>query len=246
MNAAKEISHGKSKKTTRLVNNTQRQIALVAGFGLLLMIISILLAEVVALADIIIDGDAARTIDNIINHQNQYRFGIVAYLGVAILDLVVAWAFYEFLKPAKNRLSLLAAWSRLVYTVILVIALINVYNVLQLLGNAGYLSAFNTTEIQAQVMLLLSTFRDTWDVGYIFFGIHLALLGVVAFRSGFIPKLIGIILLAAGISYLVDYIGLLLSPDLDLSVSFIFGWGELLFMFWLLFWGGKTQLPAIE
>jgi len=230
------------EKTTIIANKQQRQFALVAGFGLLLMIISIMLAEVVAMADIIVDGSTAVTVDNIINNQSRFRFGIVAYLGVAILDLVVAWAFYGFLKPAKDNLSLLAAWSRLVYTIILGIALINLSSVFQLLGNADYLSAFETPEIQAQVMLLLNAFRDTWDVGYIFFGIHLFLLGIVAFRSGFIPKVIGIILILAGISYLIDYLGWMLFPNLSLGVSFIFGYGELIFMVWLLIWGGKKEL----
>lgn len=235
-----------SKQAPRLVNNPQRHIAFVAGFGLLLMTVAIILAEVVAMADIIVDGDAAATVNNIIANQGRFRFGIVAYLAVAILDLVVAWALYVFLKPAKNSMALLAAWSRLVYTIILGIALVNVYSVFQLLGNAGYLSVFEIAEIEAQVMLLLNAFRDTWDVGYVFFGIHLALLGIVAYRSGFIPKVFGILLLVGGISYLVDYLGLLLFPDFNLRVSFVFGWGEAIFMFWLLIWGGKTKLPISE
>lgn len=220
--------------------------ALIAGFSLLLMVVSFMLADMVAMSDIIVDGDAATTASNILTNQGRFRFGIVAYLTVTILDLVVAWALYVFLKPAKDSLSLLAAWSRLVYTIFFGIALVNVYSVFQLLGNAGYLSVFETPDIQAQVMLSLNAFRDTWDVGYIFFGLHLTLLGIVAYRSGFIPKVIGLLLLVAGVSYLIDYIGLLLFPDLGLSLSIIFGWGELIFMFWLLIRGGKTKLPASE
>jgi len=230
------------KKTASIAAIHHRRVALIAGFGLLLMTISIMLAEVVAMGDIIVDGDAAVTVENIINNQSRFRFGIVAYLGVVILDLVVAWAFYEFLKPAKDNLSLLAAWSRLVYTIIFGIALVNVYSIFQLLGNADYLSAFETPQIQAQVMLLLDAFRDTWDVAFIFFGIHLFLLGIVTFRSGFIPKVIGIILLLAGISYLIDYLGWMLFPNLGLGASFIFGYGEAIFMVWLLIWGGKKEL----
>jgi len=210
------------------------------------MVVSIILAEAVAMAGIIVDGNAAATVNNILANQGRFRVGIVAHLTVIILDLVVAWALYVFLKPAKDSLSLLAAWSRLVYTIIYGIALVNVYSVFQLLGDAGYLSVFETPEIQAQVMLSLNAFRDTWDVGYIFFGIHLTLLGIVAYRSGFIPKVLGILLLIAGLSYLIDYFGLLLFPDLGLGLSFIFGWGELIFMFWLLIRGGKAELPASE
>jgi hypothetical protein len=234
------------KKTARIDNNAHRRIALVAGFGLLLMTVSIILAEAVAMAGIIVDGDAAATVDNILTNQGRFRFGIVAHLTVVLLDLVVAWALYVFLKPAKDNLSLLTAWSRLVYTIIYGIALVNLYSVFQLLGNAGYLSVFEIPEIQAQVMLALNAFRDTWDVGYIFFGLHLTLLGIVAFRSGFIPKVFSIILLIAGVSYLIDYFALLLFPNLGLGISFIFGWGELIFMFWLLIRGGKAELPTSE
>jgi hypothetical protein len=233
-------------KTASIAGKHPRQMALIAGFGLLLMTVSIILAEVVAMAGIIIDGDAAATAQNILANQGRFRFGIVGHLIVILLDLAVAWALYVFLKPANKDMSLLAAWSRLVYTVIYAMALVNLYSVFQLLGSADYLSAFGAPEIQAQVMLLLEAFHDTWDVGYIFFGLHLALLGIVAFRSGFVPKIIGVILLLAGFSYLVDYFGLLLFPDLDLGLSFIFGYGELVFMLWLLIWGGKTERPTSE
>jgi len=232
------------KKSKGIANKYQRQIALVAGFGLLLMTVSIILAEVVAMAGIIVEGDATASVENILAHQSRFRFGIVAYLGVVILDLVVAWAFYVFLKPAKDNLSLLAAWSRLVYTIILGMALVNLYNVFQLLGNADYLSAFEAPQIQTQVMLLLNAFRDTWDIGYIFFGLHLTFLGIVAYKSGFVPKVFGILLLVAGISYLIDYVSLLLFPELGLGLSFIFGYGEVIFMFWLLIRGGKSELPT--
>jgi hypothetical protein len=234
------------KRTVRINQNSHRQIALIAGFGLLLMVVAIMLAEVVAMADIIVDDNAASTVNNILNNQGRFRFGIVAHMAVIILDLVVAWALYVFLKPAKVNLSLLAAWSRVVYTIIYGIALVNVYSVFQLLGNSVYLSVFETPEIQAQVMLSLNAFRDTWDVGFIFFGLHLSLLGIVAFRSYFIPKVFGILLLIAGVSYLIDYFGLLLFPQLELGLSTILGWGELIFMFWLLIRGGKTELSASE
>jgi hypothetical protein len=207
------------------------------------MTVTIILAQVVFMADIIIDGDATVTVENILANQSRFRFGIFGHLIVIILDLVVAWALYVFLKPAKDDLSLLTAWSRVVYTIIYGIALVNLYSVFQLLGDGGYLSAFEGPKIQAQVMLAIKAFEDTWNVGYIFFGLHLTLLGIVAFRSGFIPKIFGIILLLAGVSYLIDYSALILLPNLGLGISFIFGWGELIFMFWLLIRGGKADLP---
>lgn len=232
-------------KMTSSSNTQQRRFALISGFGLLLMTVFIILAEVVALAGIVVEGDAAQTTANILANQRRFRIGMAAFLGVAFLDLVVAWAFYIFLKPARDHLSRLAAWSRLVYTIILIFAIINLSSILQLLGSADYLAVYEGPQHQAQVMHLINTFRDTWDVGYIFFGIHLLVLGVVVFRSGFCPKLIGLFLTAAGVSYLVDYLGWMLFPHLKLGLSYIFGYGELIFMLWLLVWGGKkNQTPA--
>jgi hypothetical protein len=224
------------------VNMSHRRIALIAGFGLLMMTVTIILVQVVAMAGIIVEGDAAATVENILTNQSRFRFGIAGHLIVVILDLVVAWALFVFLKQAQDELSLLAAWSRVVYTIIYGIALVNLYSIFQLLGDGGYLTAFDGAQIKAQVMLAIKAFEDTWDVGYIFFGLHLTLLGVVAFRSGFIPKVIGVILVAAGVSYLVDYLALILFPQLGLGISFIFGWGELIFMLWLIIWGGKKEL----
>lgn len=237
-------NEGSLSTPSSFTRKSHRQIALIAGFGLLLMTISIMLAQAVAMASIVVDGDAAATVNNILANQSLFRIGIVGHLIVVILDLVVAWAFFVFLLPAKDNLSLLAAWFRVVYTIIFGIAVVSLYSASQLLGNAEYLSIFGASEMQTRVMLSLEAFGDTWDVGYIFFGLHLALLGVVAFRSGFVPKVFGIILGIGGLSYLVDYVCLILFPDLGLETSLLFGWGEVIFMLWLLIRGGKSELPV--
>jgi hypothetical protein len=227
-----------------LTGSSQRQIALVAGFGLLLMTVSILLADALALNNLIVPGNAAATANNIISNESQFRFGVFCYLIVIILDLIVAWAFYVFLKPLNDSLSLLAAWSRLVYTTIFGIALVNYYSVVQLLSNADYLSAFETTDLHAQVRLSLKAFRDGWDVGFVFFGLHLAFLGYVLFKSSSIPKWLGILVFIGGVSYLIDYCGQILLVNFNPIASMIFGWGEAIFMLWLIFRGGKQKKSA--
>jgi hypothetical protein len=115
----------------------------------------------------------------------------------ALLDIVVAWALYILLKPVNKSLSLLTAWLRIVYAAILGIALVNLTNVIQLLSGAGYLVAIETNQLNAQVMLSLNTFNDGWNVGMVIFGFHLLLLGYLVFKSGFIPKFIGILIIIA-------------------------------------------------
>ena len=216
--------------------------AIVAGYGLLIMTIFYISSDFFIFQSIIVPGDATRTANNIIAKGMLFRIGICSFLIVIVCDVVVAWALYVFLKPVTRSLSLLAAWFRLVYSTIFAIALINYFNILQLLSGSDYLTAFEPTHLHAQVMLSINAFSDGWAIGFVFFGLHLTLLGYLVFRSGYIPRIFGILLILAGFSYLIDYFGKFLFPDYDLNIATFTGWGELLFMFWLLFKGGKTTL----
>jgi len=222
-----------------LTGGSQRQIALVAGFALLLQIVFVIFAEALVMAKIIVPGAAAATASNIMAHEAQFRFGVFCYLMLTGFDLVAAWALYVFLKPLKNPLNLLAAWSRFAYTIFLGLALVNYYGLVQLLGQTDLVSRLDPAGLQAQVMLSLNAFRNVWDVGYVFFGLHLLLLGIVLFQSRSIPKWLGILVLLGGASYLIDYGGKIILVNFKPFASLIFGFDEAIFMVWLLFWGGK-------
>jgi hypothetical protein len=126
-----------------------------------------------------------------------------------------------------------------VYACIFGIALHNLFSVLLLLGNADYLKVFEIDQLHAQVMLSLNAFSDGWDIGIVFFGLHLALLGYLVFKSVYIPKILGILLIIASLGYLVDAFGKFLLPNYGATIAMFTFIGELLFMFWLLFKGSK-------
>jgi hypothetical protein len=158
---------------------------------------------------------------------------------VAILDVVVAWALYFFLKPVNKSLSLLAAWFRIVYAAIFVSALNNLLMVLQLLNGSDYLNAFETNQLYAQVMVSLNAFTDGWNMGLAIFGLHLFVIGYLVFKSGYLPKFLGILVVIAGLGYLIDNVGKLLSPNYNLSIAIFTFIGEVVLIFWLLWRGIK-------
>ena len=80
-------------------------------------------------------------------------------------------------------------------------------------------------------------------MGLVFFGLHLALLGYLILKSDYIPRLLGAVLIIAGLAYLVDNFGRLLLPGYDLGLATFVGWGELLLVPWLLV-KGMSVLPA--
>lgn len=221
-----------------------RQAALAAGFGLLLMLIPGPFANFFVLDSLIVPGDATTTTANILANQSLFRLGVNSLIFVIILDVVVAWALYVFLKPVNRSISLLAAWFRLVFLTIFGIALVNLLSALLLVSGTDFLRVFEPDHLGAQVMQYLSAFRYGENIAYVFFGLHLLIVGYLVFKldySGFIPKILGILLIIAGLGYFIDSFGKLLSPSYDMNLAFFTFIGEVLFMLWLLFKGGKDQ-----
>ena len=230
--------------TNRNADISLRKAAIVAGFGLLIMSILAAFANFYVLPSLIVPGDAATTANNIMANELLFRIGICSFIIVIVLDVVVAWALYVLLKPVNKSLSLLAAWFRLVYATIFGIALANLFNVLRLLSDADYLTVFEIDQLYAQVMLSLNAFSDGWQIGYVFFGLHLCVLGYLVFKSGYIPKILGVLLIIAGLGYLIDSYAIFLLPNYEATIGYVTFIGEVLFMLWLLIKGAK--IPELK
>ena len=112
------------------VNNTKefgglsiRNAALIAGFGLLVMTICAPLAHFYFMAQSIVLDDAAATTENLQGNGNPYLIGVVLLFITYVMDVIVAWSLYWYLRPDQTALALLVAWARLVYTAVAVIGL---------------------------------------------------------------------------------------------------------------------------
>jgi hypothetical protein len=233
-------------QTAQFTDVSPRTAATVAGLGLLLMAILAPFANFYALGNMVVANDAKATADNIAASNGLFRSGIACFLVVAVLDVIVAWALYVLLEPVNKNLSLLAAWFRVVYAAVFTITLMPLLAVLHLLSGAESLKGLETNQLNAQVLLSLSAFKSGWDLGLVIFGFHLLALGYLIFKSGFIPKWLGILVGIAGVGYLVDSFGKILIPDYNITVAMFTFVGEFLLIFWLLWKGikGVVQQPA--
>ena len=227
-------------------NPSLRKAALIAGAGLLAMTICAVGAIVFIFERLIVPSDAGATVNNILAGEMQFRIGVTGLFVVAVLDVVVAWALYVFLEPANKNLSLLAAWFRLVYSAILGVALFGYANVLRLLGGTHYMQAVETGQLHADVMLSIKVFEDGWAIGLVFFGIHLVILGYLVFKSGYVPRILGVVLAFGGAAYLTDSFVRFLLPHRTIDLAAFVGWGELLFMLWLLYKGLKAPNTSLN
>jgi len=185
--------------------------------------------------------DSATTASNISSNESLFRLGIFGFIIVIICDILVSWSLYVLLKPVNHSLSLLMGWWRLVYSTIFAVALVNYLDILHLLGESGLSASMDTAQLSTKVKLSVKAFSDLWTIGFIFFGLHLTFLGYLVSKAGYIPKIIGILVLIAGISYLIDYSVKVLFPDSSPDVSLYAGWFELILMLWLLIKGNKVS-----
>ncbi len=214
-----------------------RNAALTAGFGLLLMVLTAPVAEMYLLPNLVDFKDASATYQNLMENRQVFITVIFLYMTTFFADVIVAWALYIFFKPFNQALSLLTAWFRLVYTVLAIYGLFNLLKVLELMDMASEMDASISAEVSSQLMFYLKSFGSEWGIAFVFFGIYLGLLGYLAYKAKYVPKIIGILLLIAGIGYFVSSLKPYFFPQLDTSFVMITFIGELVFMVWLLISG---------
>lgn len=235
---------GRRRLTEHVAAVSQRRSALIAAWAVIAMTLAYFAGDWMTFGTLVVPGDAAATFARIEASQALFSAGILCFLVVLILDVVVAWALHIFFKPVNRDVSRLAAWLRLVYAAMLGMALPNLVEVQTLVRGAGGARLVDPALWRAQVMLSLEAFHDVWALGLIVFGLHLLTLGYLALCSSFVPKILGVLLLAAGLGFVAEHAGRLLADDFDVAVSTFVGWGELVFVFWLLVRGGRVRAPA--
>lgn len=197
-------------------------------------------------AGLIVPGDAAATADNIMASEWLFRLGFVSDLIAFLCDAAIAVLFYVLLKSAGKTLSLMAASFRLLaHPAIASINLLNHFAAILLLGGAGYLTFFDPAELQALAMLALDAHGYGYLIGGAFFGVHCLLLGYLLVKSTLFPRLLGRLMMIAGVGYLVESFGKFLFP----AYAEAFTWAvavpaavaEISLAVWLLWKGVKIK-----
>ncbi len=221
------------------VNSIQRT-ARIAGVLYLIITVAAAIAHFYVPSNIIVPGDAAATVNNIMNNEALFRLGgIGSELIVLLSEIVLSVVLYVLLKPVNKTLSLLAAVSRLAMTTIHGLNLINYFFVLLLLGGS-YSTVFAAGQLQALVTLFLDAHSYGFTIGIAFLTIHVFILGYLIFKSGYFPKILGILFIAAAFGYLIDSFALLLSTTYETTPAYIaltIAISEIAFPVWLLIKG---------
>ena len=188
-------------------------------------------------------GDAAATANNIMASEWLFRSGIASDSVVFLIEIVVTVLLYALLRQVNKTLSLVAAFSRLAMAVIQGINLLNHFTVLLLLGGAGYLTVFEPDQLHALASLFLNVHEYGALIWSTFFGLHLFFLGYLVFKSGYIPRILGVLLIIASLCYLIQSFGNILLPKYE-EIFAWFGYLSIIetaFPLWLLIKGVNVE-----
>ena len=199
--------------TTKEEMNSIQKNAKVAGVLYLLIAVLAGFVHFYVPGKLFVSGDAATTASNIMASQALFRMSISSELIILLSEIVLSVLLYVLLKPVNKTLSLMAAFSRLAMTVIQGINLLNYFFVLLLLSGAGYLTVFAPDQLDTLALLFLNAHADAILIWGLFFSLHLFLYGYLVYKSGYIPRLIGVLLIIASLSYLLQGFGNILFPQ---------------------------------
>jgi hypothetical protein len=191
--------------------------------------------------DLIVPGDAAATASNIIASKSVFTLSVVMDLIVQVVFIFLVLYLFKLLKPVhKNQ-----AWVMVVLFLVSVpIAMLNAVNhfaALLLSSGANFLTAFPVDQLHALVPFFLELNEYGIYIAYIFWGLWLFPLGYLVFKSGFLPKIIGIYLMISCFGYLIDFVTFFFIPNFGVSINMFTGWAELVLCVWLLIKGVNVE-----
>jgi hypothetical protein len=188
--------------------------------------------------------DAQVTVDHMMTRASQFRIGFVISLFSVVFFLLAAWYLYVLLKSVNKDIALLFLLLNLAGFVVWCLSLLDLFAGLLLLSGADYLKVFQPDQLQALAMLFVNLYKNGYIVAQIPYGFWLFPLGYLVFKSKYLPKIIGILLIADGFGLLIVVCQRFLLPGYEgistpfMVVSFI---AEISLTLWLLIKGVKDQ-----
>ena len=208
-------------------------LARIAGAFYLIIFACAVFAYMYVRGQVIFPQDMARTATNLVAHEHLYRWGFSAAVVVVISNLPMGVFLFELLKVVNPRLALLALVSITISTTIEAVNLFNYIQPLFVVTLPEYARAFNPAELQALARGPIRLFGYTFSVSLTFFGVFCTLTGYLIYRSKFLPRIIGALMMAAGVCYWIDSFVLFLAlPEVPYLLRFTFV-SELSLALWL-------------
>lgn len=227
--------------------HSTKKTARVAGVLYLLVVIVGTYAVIYVPGKLFVSGNSAATANNILANQTLFRSYIVAWLVSEFFFIALALVLYRLLKGVNQQRAAFTLLLALLGAPLAFISAMNRVVTLAFLNGAEFLTMFDKPQRDAIAMLFFNLDQQSTVIYQIFWGLWLIPLGLLVFRSGFLPRILGGWLIINGFTYQVIVITGLLSPPHMETVTGLATpalLGELAFTLWLLIMGARAQTAA--
>lgn len=225
------------------MNDVVKQ-ARVAGLLYLAIIVLGVWSDGVVRSGIVVAGNASETAANIVAQAGSFQASLVADSLMVLCDVALAILLFVLLRPVSKVLAMMAAAFRLVQSAVLGINLLNQHLAALLLTAPGLSTTLDPAARDALVLMFAEAQGYGYDLGLLFFGVNCVLTGVLVFKSGFLPRSIGVLVAASGPVYLVGSYLSLLAPAAagKFEMAYVLPLvAELAFCLWLLIKGVDVE-----
>ena len=225
----------------RITERSPRSLARLAGVFQLLEAVTATFGQVIVPGRLVVSGNAAATTANILGHERLIWCGFASCLIGIVFHIAWALLVYDLLKRVHRRLSLFAVFVILVGCAIQALTSVLYLAPLLVLTGGSSVSAFSSEQLQALAFLFLRLNAYAFDTYLVFFGLWCVLIGLLIFRSTFLPRILGLLLAISGLGYLT-----FLSPPFAKYLFFPYiaaavAPGEISVMLWLIVFGVNAQ-----
>ena len=225
--------------TNRATKTSPLVYARVAGF-LYLTMVPLGFFGMYGHSTLIVPGDAATTVNNIMASESLFRLSIMSALVVQIVNILLVLVLYKLLNPVNKSHAVLMVTFILVSVPITMLNELHQIAALLLLSGADYFTAFTADQLHAQVMLFLDLHEHGIKISGLFWGLWLFPMGYLVYMSGFLPKFLGILLIIGCLGYLLESVRFFFYPSFTPILNYTI-WGELLLPLWLVIKGVNVE-----
>lgn len=228
----------------RTERGARSRLARSAGALYLIIIVLGLFSELYVRSGLIVRGDAVETFRRIVAEAWLFRLGFASDLVVFLCDVAIAVLLYALFRPVSRTAALLATGFQLVGTAIYSANLLNYFAALLLATGSEYANGLTSSQVQSLVLFLLDVHKHGYDLGLVFFGVHCLMLGYLIYRSDFLPRTLGVLMVLAFLGYLVGSLTLFVFPAHVQAVMPVYLApliGEVALCLWLLIKGVRVS-----
>jgi Domain of unknown function (DUF4386) len=186
---------------------TNKNTARLAGFLYLIVVITGIFSLAYVPSKLIDWNDAAKTFQQITASEAIFRMSLVSSAICYVAFLLLPFVLYKLLNSVNEIAAKLMIILSVVSVPISILNLQNKYAVLTLLNEKNYLNIFSEQQLQTQIMLLLENYDNGILILQIFWGLWLFPFGYLVYKSGFLPRILGMLLMLGCCGYLISFVG---------------------------------------